>query len=306
MTFEPGTEAYIAKVVETFGTWPAAKTVAERRARMERYADVHKVPYPPGLEVRDEVLAAPGRTIPLRVYRPAGRAPRPTVIYFHGGGWVAGSVDSHDTITAGLAAESGAQVISVAYRLAPEHPYPAATEDCFEALRRIADGAFEADPERLAVAGDSAGGNLAAACALIARDRGGPALRLQALIYPVLDDDVDRESYLTANDPFLTRDSMIYYLDAFLPAATDRDDGHALPLRAADLAGLPPAYLLAAEHDPLRDETLAYAERLRAAGVETTCRLAPGAIHGYLRARFVSAVAAAEFDRLAGAIRAII
>lgn len=305
MEFEPGIEEYIRTVHEALGTWPKAVTPEERRARFERYAEVHKKPYPPNIAVRDWFICAPGREIPIRIYRPDGDGPKPAILYFHGGGWVAGSISTHDTITAGLASKTGAQVVSVHYRRPPENPYPAPTEDCYYALCWVAEnaGRLDADASRLAVAGDSAGGNLAAACTLMARDRSGPALRLQVIICPSLDTDVNSGSYLNAQDPFLIRENMIFYLESFLEGKLDTKDAYAVPMRAEDLSGLPPAYVLNAEHDPLRDEGLRYGERLKQAGVPTENRDVPGVIHGFLRARFVSKVAEREFDDLCAAVR---
>lgn len=197
-------------------------------------------------------------------------------------------------------------MISINYRLAPENPYPAAVEDAYDALVWIVENAdrLELDADRLAVGGDSAGGTLTAALTLMARDRGGPGIAYQYLVFPVLDTDLDSGSYLTnTEDPFLTRDHMAHYWDAYLESHMDTADPYAVPMRSTDLAGLPPAYVLTAEFDPLRDEGERYGERLAQAGVKTTVRRAPGTIHGFLRARYVSRVAEAELETMGRAIR---
>ncbi len=168
------------------------------------------------------------------------------------------------------------------YRRAPENPYPAPTQDAYEALLWAADEAdmLKVDTDRMAVAGDSAGGNLAAACALLARDRQGPRLRMQALVYPTLDADLNTHSYLhNTQDAFLTREAMSFALNAFLPDGLDGADGYALPMLATDHAGLPPAYLLLADHDPLLDDGLRYADKLRQAGTAAQVRVGQGMIH---------------------------
>ncbi len=258
-------------------TWE--QTAAEARAG---FAPVREMigPGPDVASVRDIVIPGKAGTIPARVYSPAADPPG-TVVYYHGGGWVIGSVDDWDACVRGLAVASGCDVVSVDYRLAPEHVFPAAADDAYDALVWV--GAHLAGGRPLIVAGDSAGGNLAAVCALRARDASGPALALQVLIYPVTDHDLDRESYrkYDGRDFILNRGDMAWYWDRYAPDVAARSNPYASPLRAADLSGLPPAFVLTAEHDPLRDEDFAYAERLRAAGVLVEHRHYGSQIHGF-------------------------
>jgi acetyl esterase len=237
-------------------------------------------------QVEDRTIPGPDGAIPVRIYVPesAGTQP-PAVAFFHGGGWVIGSLDTHDNTCRALANRAAAVVVSVDYRLAPEHRFPAAAEDCYAAARWIAERGAElgVDGRRLAVAGDSAGGNLAAVVSLMARDRNGPSLRHQGLIYPVTDPDFDRASYLeNAEGYLLTRAGMQWFWDHYVPDAARRDDPWVSPLRAEKLEGVAPATVVTAEYDPLRDEGEAYAERLRDAGVPTTLTRYDGQIHGFV------------------------
>lgn len=234
---------------------------------------------------QDLVAPRPDGDLALRVYRPEGAATgAPVCAFFHGGGWVIGSIDSHDALCTALAARSGVVVVSVDYRLSPETPYPGPLDDCLAATRWIADHADElgVDAARMAVAGDSAGGNLAAAVALRARDEGGPSLAFQLLVYPVVDHSFSQASYVdNAEGYFLTAAGMRWFSAHYL-GGTDPTDGFAAPLHAADLSGLPSAHVVTAEYDPLRDEGEAYAERLRAAGVDVTTERYDGVIHGFV------------------------
>ncbi|MBS0474244.1 MAG: chloramphenicol hydrolase [Proteobacteria bacterium] len=241
---------------------------------------------PPAVEkVRDLSLALPGRTIAGRFYLPegAGKNP-PLVLYFHGGGWVIGDLESHDATCRALARSSGAAVLSVDYRLAPETKFPGPLDDCYDALLWAAEHASElgVDAQRLAVAGDSAGGNLAAAVAIRARDENGPALRHQLLIYPVTDTDFDNASNAEngTGDYFLSTAMMQWFWAQYLGDYSD-PHVHAAVLRHENLGGLPPATVLVAQYDPLRDEGLAYAAALEAARVPVETELAAGMIHGF-------------------------
>jgi acetyl esterase len=232
----------------------------------------------------DRSVPGPAGEIPLRVYAPAVGRALPGIVYFHGGGFVIGNLDSHDGTCRALANAAGCAVVSVDYRLAPEHRFPAAPEDCYAALRFVAErgGELGIDPQRLAVAGDSAGGNLAAATALLARERRGPDLRFQLLVYPVADHRFDTPSYRdNAEGYFLTAAMMRWFWGHYLERPEHGDDPIASPLRAKDLAGLPPALVITAEYDPLRDEGEAYAARLRDAGVAAELRRYDGQIHGF-------------------------
>lgn len=237
----------------------------------------------PIAHVAEQTIPVADGTIPARLYRPAADAPLPLLVYFHGGGWVLGGLESHDGVCRSLANQAGCAVLSIDYRLAPEHRYPTAAEDCYAALLWAAGHAAElgADPTRLAVGGDSAGGNLSAVVAILARDRKGPRLRFQLLIYPVTDHGYDTPSYVeNADGYFLTRSAMVWFWNHYLGDAAGTDP-LASPLRCPDLQGLPPALVVTAEYDPLRDEGEAYAKRLREAGVPTTLTRYHGMIHGF-------------------------
>jgi len=234
-------------------------------------------------EVDDVSMAGPGGELRLRVYRPAIRRPLPALLYFFGGGWVLGTIDTADGVCRSLANSCGALVVVPGYRLAPEHPFPAAIDDCYAAVRWVAEHADEigADPARLAVGGDSAGGNLAAGVALRAR-ADGPALVGQLLVYPNTDQLADDESMRAADDPFLfNRRSVAWYRDHYLADSADAASPLASPLRAESLAGLPPALVITAEYDPLRDQGEAYARRLADEGVQAELSRYPGMAHGF-------------------------
>ena len=244
-------------------------TVPSARAAAHGFRDMQGEPVEMG-SVHDRAVPGPEGDIPVRVYTPAGTGPLPAIVYFHGGGWVIGNLEIVDRPCRALAAAAAAVVVSVDYRLAPEHRYPAAFDDCYAATVWVAEHAAElgVDPATIAVAGDSAGGNLAAAVALAARDRGGPALAAQLLIYPVTDFNFDTDSYReNAEGYLLTRGSMYWFWAHYLGAQELPKDPYACPLRAGSLAGLPPAYVATGEYDPLRDEGEAYAWRLAEAGV---------------------------------------
>jgi acetyl esterase len=249
-----------------------------------------------------------GGGVPVRVYRPAaggadGAAPG-VVAYFHGGGWCLGTIDSFDTVCRALANASGALVASVGYRLAPEHPFPAAVEDARTVVRWLGEHAAElgGDPGRLAVAGDSAGGNLAAVTARRLRDDGGPPLRLQALVYPACDAGLNTPSYRETGDGYgLTAASMRRWWELYLDGA-DGLQPDCSPLRAADLAGLPPAFVLTVDRDVLRDEGEAYAAALERAGVPVTHRRYDGAVHGFFRWLAKADLSRRAVDEVAGAL----
>ena len=306
MDIDPEMMAFADRAAAWFDGGYVAKPLAEQRRIYAEFCRAFGAPRPAEIEVRD--LSAPGRAgaVPVRLYRPARRERLPAIIYLHGGGWVLGSPETHDSITAAMSLATEAAVISVDYRLAPEHPYPAAFDDGYAVLCDAAGHPrrFGIDPARIALAGDSAGGNLAAAMALAARDRGGPAVRLQALVYPAVSTDCDRPSCLeNAEAPFLTRESLLYYIASYLGGATASTDPYAAPLDAASHHGLPPAFIATAGIDPLRDDGTLYAERLRLAGVEVEYRCAPRLLHGYLRAFGSCRAARVEFDALCAALR---
>jgi acetyl esterase len=238
----------------------------------------------PVAEVQDRGVPGPDGEIPVRVYTPEGRGPHPALVYFHGGGFVIGGLETHDGTCRDLAAGAGCVVVSVDYRLAPEHPFPAAPEDCHAVTRWVAEhaGEIDVDASRIAVGGDSAGGNLAAVVSLLCRDRGGPALVHQLLVYPVTDHAFDTESYESnAEGYMLSRDLMRGFWGHYLTRPEQGEDALASPLRAKDLTGVAPATLITAEFDPLRDEGEAYAQRLIAAGVPTRLTRYDGVFHGF-------------------------
>ncbi|MBV8294983.1 MAG: alpha/beta hydrolase [Mycobacterium sp.] len=237
----------------------------------------------PVAEVRDVTIPGPGGDIPIRIYRPDGDA-LPILVYAHGGGFVFCDLDSHDGLSRNIANRIPAVVISVAYRLAPENRWPDAAEDFFTAARWAADNAEAdgGDARHVAVGGDSAGGNLAAVTALMARDRGGPPIAAQLLIYPMIAADFDNESYRLFGKGFYNpKPALRWYWDQYVPVLADREHPYASPLRA-NLTGLPPAIVVVAGHDPLRDEGIAYADALEAAGVVTARCPFGGGIHGFM------------------------
>ncbi|MBM9509836.1 alpha/beta hydrolase [Actinacidiphila acididurans] len=237
-------------------------------------------------EVTEEHVPGPGGTLTVRVHRPDATPGRPVLLYFYGGGWTLGSLDTCDAVCRFLANAAGCVTVSAGYRLAPEHPFPAAVEDCWAALCWTAANAqrFGGDPTRIAVAGDSAGGNLAAVTAQTARDRGGPALAHQVLVYPNTDyrPPPERPHAAAAADPYLFNErSVDWYWSHYLARREDGADPRASPLRARDLTGLAPATVVTAEYDPLCAEGQAYAARLREAGVPVELRRWDGMAHGF-------------------------
>ncbi len=236
--------------------------------------------------------------------------PRPTIAWFHGGGWVCGSVEQSDITCRRLAAAAGAVVVSVEYRRAPEAQFPAPLEDCLAATRWCADHAADlgGDPRRLVVGGDSAGGNLAAAVALAVRDAGdGPTIAFQLLVYPVTDARCDSPSHAENGVGYLlTSAGMRWFWDHYLGDRPGAGDDHlASPLQAPDLSGLPPALVITAEYDPLRDEGEAYAQRLAEAGVEVRCSRYDGMLHGFFGMGLLFEEAGHAVDEAAAAVRAV-
>jgi len=264
---------------------PDTPSVAELRAAHDRDALVLSGPGPRLARVGDLVIDGPHGWLPLRAYAPSADPGLPVVAYLHGGGWTVGSIASFDGVARALAVASGALVVSIGYRLAPEHTFPVPVDEAVAALRWLAERAetLGGDGARLAVAGDSAGANLAAVAARRLRDEGGPPLRMQALVYPVCDAALDTQSAARFAEGYgFTAADMRRYWDLYLDGA-DGEDPDASPLRAGDLRGLPPAFVATAEADVLRDEGEAYGAALRAAGVRATIRRYPGTVHGFWR-----------------------
>jgi acetyl esterase len=285
MPIDPSAAALIEVLKDHFPDVDQVGSAAEARAQAKQ------MPRPPDVEavadVVDRTIPGPVGDIPIRVYRPDEAGPRPGVVYFHGGGFVICDLDSHDGAARRITNALGAVVVSVDYRLAPEHPWPAAADDAYAATRWVGDHADELgiDPDRLVVAGDSAGGNLTAVVAQMARDQGGPPLAFQLLVYPVIDLGATRSEYPSqrenAEGYFLTVGHMEWYRRQYLSDDAHGEEPYASPIKAPSLAGLPPACIITAEMDPLRDEGEAYGRALEAAGVPVTIHRAPGMFHGF-------------------------
>ena len=282
MTIDFATAELLEQMAEGGGKPLHESSVEEARELAAGLAGMNG-PAPPMVRIDAHSLAVPGGAVPLRVLVPLEQ-PAGVIVYYHGGGWVVGSMDESDTVARKLAERTSCAVVLVDYRLAPEHRYPVAVDDSYAALEwvgeHLADIAAPGAP--LFVAGDSAGGNLAAVMALRARDRGGPPIAAQILIYPVTDADFDRPSYTDpGNQLLLTREAMVWFWDHYAPEGAQRLEADASPLRATDLSGLPPAVVMTAEHDVLRDEGEAYAERLHEAGVPVNFMRHEGQTHGF-------------------------
>jgi acetyl esterase len=236
-------------------------------------------------DIEDRLIPGRHSTIPVRMYRPIQAANLPVVVFFHGGGWALGGLDGRDAICRRVAVENRALVVSVDYRLAPEHKYPAAVEDAYDATCWVAEHATDlgASPNKLIVMGDSAGGNLAAVVCLLSRELASPQIAFQVLIYPAVDFG---ENYLSKqrydDTPILSRQALDYFRDLYIRQPADLKDPHVSPLLAGDLSNLPPALILTAEYDPLSDEGNAYADRLRACGNNVISVCYPGMPHGFL------------------------
>ncbi|MGE0419809.1 MAG: alpha/beta hydrolase [Acetobacteraceae bacterium] len=283
-------------------------TIAEQRAAWSAYTASIAPPRPPGLLVRDTVIPMRDHNVPVRIYRPAeATGALPCIIYMHGGGFMKGDLDSSDPIAWGFTHETGAMTVSVDYRLTPEHPYPAAFHDCYGVLTHLHANArqFEVNPTRIALAGDSAGGHLAASMCLAARDQDGPRIAAQAIIYTVIGTDMTSGSYVDNAEGYgLTTAACHAYYRMLLPDTAHATDPLARPAIATDYSRLPPAFVSSAELDPVRDDGRIYAAKLALAGVDVTYREARGMIHGFMRARFTGAAAKAEYDRICGFLRA--
>ena len=257
--------------------------------------------------IADQTAPGPAGDVPVRVYSPAGEGPFPLLVWFHGGGWVLGSVEESDPVARGLSVAGECVVASVEYRLAPEHPFPAGLEDCWAALRWCVENADElrVDPARVAIGGDSAGGNLAAACTVLARDAGGPQLCFQLLVYPVVDFDATTRSMVDNAEGYLLTVEVLQWFYDHYTHPDQRTDPRAAPLRAEDLSGLPPALVITAEYDPLRDEGEAYGRRLIEAGVPTTISRYDGMIHAFFSmTAFADRAIEAEAEAGAALLRA--
>lgn len=284
MPLDKQVEAFMKLLAEAGG--PALNEMPPTAAREASAAlgQFGGVPEPVA-SIVNRTVPGPLGEIPVRIYTPVGDGPFPILMYFHGGGWVIGSPDTVETTCTMLANRAGAIVISVDYRLAPEHKFPAAAEDCYAATLWAAENAREigGDPERIAVSGDSAGGNLAAVISIMARETGAPKLTYQVLFYPVTDYSFETESYKqNGEDYFLTTAMMKWFWGHYLNTDEDGRDWRASPLQVTDPSNLPPAFVVTAEFDPLRDEGEAYAQLLLRGGNTVTLKRYDGQIHAFV------------------------
>jgi acetyl esterase len=260
-------------------------TPPEARAALETLFEAFRGQPKEVAKTEDRKIPGPAGDIPIRIYTPAGGGPFGALVFFHGGGWVIGSIETHDVTCRDLTAGAGCVTISVGYRLAPEHKFPAGLEDCYAATKWVADNArsLNVDANRIAVGGDSAGGNLAAVIPQMARDHGGPKIAFQLLIYPATDcaDQTPSQHEFTEDGYILSRRDMEWFYGYYL-AASERTNPYACPALAKSFANLPSAFVLTAEFDPLRDEGENYAEALRKAGVMVKAKRYDGVCHGFV------------------------
>jgi len=309
VNLEPEIRAFVARSLEFLAPGYHNEPIAEQRRRYAELCRAYDLGRPPGLEVRDLEIPGPAGAIPARLYRgleSGTQAAQAGLVYLHGGSWYLGGLDSHDSIVAELAERAGIAVVAVDYRLAPEHRFPAACDDALAALDWVAANAaaLAIDPARLGVGGDSAGGNLAAAAALTARDRGRPALKAQILVYPLLDRHDDAGDAQDAADaPLLAAEEIRFAIRGYSGGDALPANPRAVPLLAEEFSGLPSAAILAAEADLLLADAERYAEALAAAGVSVDFEVAKGLVHGFLRARRMSPESARGFTWLCQAAR---
>jgi len=285
----PNLHPQIQKVIETMATLDLkpieAMTPVAARAQMEEMAASRKAMPLPVARVENRTIPGPAGQIPVRIYWPNASGIRPAIVYYHGGGHVIGSLDTHDIVARNLCGGAEAVLVSVDYRMGPEHRFPAAVDDSFAALEWVHANAASigADPNRLGVHGDSAGANLAAVVAILARDKGGPKLKLQSLVYPVADFRMGSESYknFATGCGVLTADAMKWFRGHYLRTMDDAQDWRASPVLTPDLKGVAPAIVIAAECDVLHDEGVTLGDRLKAAGVPVERHEYAGMIHAF-------------------------
>lgn len=284
MALHPQCKAFLDQLAAAGGKQLNEMTPAEARATGAALIDLG-VPVQEVARIENRTIPGPAQPIPVRIYKPVPGGTLPALVYFHGGGWVLGGLESHDRECRALANQSGCAVIAVDYRLAPEYPFPAPVDDAYAATRYIADHAaeFGIDPQRIGVGGDSSGGNLAAVVTLMAREKGAPRLAFQLLVYPAVDlTDTERPSVIEFGEGhFLTRPLMDYFEGLYAPKPEDRRNPKVSPLYATDFRGLPPAMVITAECDVLRDQGELYAQKLRDAGVPVTLKRYNGMIHPF-------------------------
>jgi acetyl esterase len=309
MPLDPDTKM-VLDLMRAAGTPPIEQLSPEQaRTMFQMTRPVLQQPPADVAETREMIAPGPRGDIPVRLYRGRGTADQaalPVLVFFHGGGWVIGDLDTYDGFCRDLANGAGCAVISVDYRLAPEHKFPAAPEDCIAATQWAASHAAELriDPARMAVGGDSAGGNLAAVVALARRDTGGPALALQLLIYPSLDMNAEQESYRREAEGYLlTTAGMLWFRNHYIRTEADMQDWHASPLLVPDVRGVAPAFVATAAHDPLCDEGFAYARRLEAAGVRVAHLHLNDQMHGFITMGRAIRAATLATNACAGALQ---
>jgi|CXWL01.1.fsa_nt_gi acetyl esterase len=304
MPIDPGVQSLLEQAAAM--NLPSYDTLEPAQARAMYKLARGGAPPEPVDRVEERTIPDPGGEIPVRVYAPASAKALPALVYYHGGGFVIGDLDTHDGLCRVLANRAQCCVISVDYRLAPESKFPAAADDGYAAAAYVHahPAEFGIDPARMAVGGDSAGGNIAAVVALMARDRGGPPIVYQALIYPVTNHNFETASYRdNAEGYFLTTNTMRWFWGHYLNSADDGANPYASPLRAASVAGLPPALVITAGFDPLRDEGESYADRLRAAGVTVKHSSYPGMVHGFAHMFELIPQGLDALDEVAGGLR---
>lgn len=302
--FDPETRAHFARQAQDAGPWDPAWPLARQREAWEAQCRKDSARRPDRLMVEDLDVGS----IHVRIYRPPGEDPKPGVLYAHGGGWTMGSCETHDDLCAELADQADVVVVCFDFRLAPEHRHPAQVEDALTVLdwMRSSGRAIGIDPTHIVAAGDSAGGQVAAGVALALKRDGGRPLRGLLLINPALGGDTETPSYLAqANSPALSREEMIECLAALLgpPGSPGWSDPTGVPNAAADVTGLPPSFITVAAHDPLHDDGVIFAEKLKAAGVPVALREEPALAHSYWRSRHHSRAAMAGFTAIAQALR---
>ncbi|MGZ3630539.1 MAG: alpha/beta hydrolase [Ktedonobacteraceae bacterium] len=283
MPLDPQAQALLEQMKAMGFTYTSDLTVTRAREMVQAMQAVRPAGEPVA-HIEDRVIPGPAGEIPIRIYTPEGSGPFPILVFFHTGGWQIGNLDTQDPLCRRITNRAGCSVVAVDYRLAPEHPFPAAVDDCYEATKWVATHAteFQGDPSRVAVGGDSSGGNLAAVTALMARDQGSPKLAFQLMMFPATDFRLSTPSMEELGEGYnVTKPQMMWIRNNYLPNQAGWTNPLASPLLAPDLSGLPPALIIYAEYDPLRDDAEAYATRLKEAGVSVKASRYDGMIHDF-------------------------
>jgi acetyl esterase len=295
--FAPGLEKFIERATKVLPDEYHLLPIPEQRELYRGLTTAFPIPWPETVTAVDDAVTVDGHTVGLRVYRTTDEPGQAAVLYFHGGGFVLGDLGTHEAIVAELAAKSGTTVIAVDFRPSPEHPFPAAVEDGWTALRGVVAEAdrLGIDPDRIGVAGDSSGANLAVVACLVTRDRGGPRIAAQSLVSPVL--DFARWRAGGEDAPLLTSNEMVYFTACYVGDQANLEHRYVSPLLTETFHDLPPAYIMGAELDSLKVDSLAYAERLEANGIPVELVVEPGFVHACLRARGYSPAVQDAFDR---------